>query len=83
MSRRQEPRIIDPQTHPRRYVSLRVAAIYLEMDVRTLAKYLECGTLPFSEFGARRKIAVADIAAFEASRRRVFHEKPQSVHRSA
>lgn len=86
MSRRLEPRIDDPATHPRRYVSLRVAAIYLELDPRTLGKYLESGTLAYSEFGKRRKIAVADIVAFEVSRRRsgeMFHEKRQSEHSHA
>ncbi len=86
MSRRQEPRIVAPATHPRRYVSLRVAAIYLELDPRTLGKYLESGTLAYSEFGKRRKIAIADIVVFEAARRRsgeMFHEKRQSEHTHA
>lgn len=84
VSRRIEPRIVDPTNHPRRYVSLRVAAIYLEVDPRTLGKFLDAGTLPYSEHGRRRRIAVADIVAFElARRRRVFHEKQQSAHTHA
>jgi len=86
MSRRQEPRIVDPATHPRRYVSLRVAAIYLELDPRTLGKFLDAGTLPYSEHGRRRRIAVADIVMFETSSRRsreTFHEKRQSEHTHA
>lgn len=84
MRRRPAPRIVDPQTHPRRYVSLRVAAIYLEVDPRTLDKYLQAGALAFNQFGQRRKIAVADLVAFEAAtKRRTFHEKQQSEHTNA
>jgi hypothetical protein len=80
MSRRHEPRIVDPHTHPRRYVSLRVAATYLEVDARTLAKFLDAGTLPCRHVGSRRQIPVAALPAFEAS---LFHVKQQSAHTTA
>lgn len=69
MRRRVEPRIVDPTTHPRRYVSLRVAAAYLEVDPRTLNKYLDSGLLEFEWFDRRRKIAVAELVAYERRRR--------------
>ncbi len=69
MPRRSEPSIVDPATHPRRYVSLRVAARYLEVDEKTLRKYLSCDLIAFSWFGQRRKIEVAELVAFEARQR--------------
>lgn len=67
--RRAEPRIVDPATHPRRYVSLRVAAEYLEVSRYALHNYLDERLLEFSIFGHRRKIAVADLVAFERRQR--------------
>lgn len=64
--RRAEPRIVDPATHPRRYVSLVVAAEYLEVDRKTLEKL----GIPTTPFGQRRKILVADLIAWEANARR-------------
>lgn len=80
VSRRAEPRIVDLSTHPKRYVSVRVAAIYLEVDTRTLSKFLNAGALPCRQVGSRRQIPVAALAAFEAS---LFHVKQQSAHPSA
>lgn len=71
-SRRADMRITDPATHPKRYVSLQVAAEYLEVHPTTLRKYLVQGLLDFSWFGARRKIEVTELAAFE-QRHRVKH----------
>jgi excisionase family DNA binding protein len=62
---RREPRIVDPATHPRRYVSLRVAAIYLEVDRRTLNKWIDERLIIATQFGRRRKIATQEIVAFE------------------
>ena len=67
--RRAEPRIVDPATHPRRYVSLVVAAEYLEVNRRTLHNYLDERLLEFTEFGHRRKVEVADLVAFERRQR--------------
>lgn len=67
--RRVEPRIVDPATHPKRYVSPRVAAIYLEVDEKTLRKYLRSGLLAFSQFGDRRRIEVTELVAFEQRQR--------------
>ena len=65
MKRRAEPRISDLASHPRRNVSLRVAADYLGIDRRTLNNYLAAGLLAFLQLGKRRKIAVEELAAFE------------------
>lgn len=62
---KKEPRIVDLATHSRKWVSLRVAATYLEVDRKTLGKYLETRLLAFTWFGGRRRIAVAELAAFE------------------
>lgn len=70
MIRQPEPRILDPATHPKRYVSLAVAADYLEVDRKTLGKYLEAGMLAFTVFGRRRKITVSELVAFEARQHR-------------
>lgn len=70
MRRRTEPRIVDPATHPRRYVCLRVAAAYLEVDRRTLNKYLDSGLLDATWFERRRKIAVTELLAFERRQKR-------------
>lgn len=69
--RRAESWITDPATHPRRYVSLRVAARYLEVERRTLNKYLAEGLLETVTFGARRRIEVLELLAFEERQRGV------------
>jgi excisionase family DNA binding protein len=63
--RGREPRILDPATHPRRYVSLVVAAAYLEIDRKTLEKLLQAGKLAYEHRGRRRKIAVSELVDFE------------------
>lgn len=79
--RRAEPRITDPAHHPRRYVGLRVAAIYLECDERLVRKYLDSGVLPFAWRGQRRKIELADLLAFE-ERQRVRGVPRETAERS-
>ena len=69
MRRRSEGWIVDLATHPRRYVSLRVAARYLEVDRRTLNKMLADGLLDSTSFGARQRIAIVELAAFEERQR--------------
>lgn len=70
MRRRQrEPRIVDLVTHPRRYVCLRVAAHYLEVDERHLRREMDAGRLPYSILTRRRRIAVRDLAAYESAHR--------------
>lgn len=63
--RRAEPRIVDPATHPRRYVSVRVAADWLEEEEKQVRKYLDSGLLPYAWKGQRRKILVAELVAFD------------------
>jgi len=71
--RQKEPRITDPYTHPRRYVNLTVAAEYLNLGWRTVSALVDEGKIPASEFetprGRCRKIRVADLLAYEESRR--------------
>jgi hypothetical protein len=69
-SRRAEARIDDINSERRRYVSLRVAAHYLDMDVRTLNKLIAAKLIAFSDFGLRRRIEVAELRAFEQRQRR-------------
>jgi excisionase family DNA binding protein len=64
-----ETRITDPTTHPRRYVSLVVAAEYLEVDRKTLGVWLLNRKLAFVTFGKRRKIEVSELVAFERRQR--------------
>lgn len=66
MPRRREPRIENIANHPRRYVSVRVAAEYLERDERTVRGLMELGVLGYSlTGGGRRRIEVAELAAYE------------------
>lgn len=65
LSRRAEPRIDDPATHPRRYVSLVVAAEYLEINRKTLNAFMAEGLIAYEQRGARRKIAVQELIDFE------------------
>jgi hypothetical protein len=69
--RRAEPRIDrhNPLAHPRRYVSLAVAAAYLEVDRKTLGIWLLDRKLAFSTFGKRRKVEVTELVAFEQRQR--------------
>jgi len=64
--RRTEPRLVDPATDPRRYVSLRTTALYLGVHRHTLNKFLAANLLACKWFAQRRKIAVVEIVAFEA-----------------
>lgn len=68
--RRAEPRISNPENHPRRYVSLTVAAEYLEIDRKTLRKYLAAGLLAYEQRGSRVKLAVSELVAFERRQHR-------------
>ncbi|MGE0450861.1 MAG: helix-turn-helix domain-containing protein [Vicinamibacterales bacterium] len=68
MSRRREPPIVDPATYPRRFVTQRTAAQWLEMDEKTLRKALDDGELGYTWFGQQRRIKVADLIAFESRR---------------
>lgn len=64
------PRLVDPATHPQRFVTLGVAAKYLEIDRRTLHKYLDEGLLACVRYNGRRRLEVAELAAFERRARR-------------
>lgn len=63
-----EQRISDLETHPTRYVCLIVAADYLEIDIRTLDKWIDEGRLATTPFGRRRKIAISEVRRFERAR---------------
>jgi predicted site-specific integrase-resolvase len=45
-------------------VSLVVAAAFLEVDRRTLRKYLDEGLIAYEQRRSRRRVAVAELAAF-------------------
>jgi excisionase family DNA binding protein len=62
--RRSEPRIVDPATHPRRTVCLRVAAEYLEIDERTLQTRIDDGKLKAFRDGRVCRIEVVELVAY-------------------
>lgn len=64
-TRTKDARITDPATHPRKFVSLTVAAAFLEVDRKTLSTWLANRDLAFMWFGRRRKIAVAELVAYQ------------------
>jgi hypothetical protein len=64
VDRKADQRILDPATHPRRWVSLVVAAAYLEVDRRTLRKYLAEGLIAYEQRLSRRRVAVTELVAF-------------------
>lgn len=67
--RRSEPRIVDPETHPRRTVCLRVAAEYLEIDERTLKASIDDGGLEAFRLGKVYRIELAELVAYRDRRR--------------
>lgn len=67
--RQREPRIMNPSQHTRRYVSLVVAAEYLEVNRKTLNAYIEEGLLAAYQFGARRRVRAKDLVEFEERQR--------------
>jgi hypothetical protein len=69
MRRRPEPRIVDPITHPRKTVGLRVAAEYLDMDERTLCARIERGLLPAVHDGRVWSIKLSDVVHYDEWRR--------------
>lgn len=68
--RHREPPLTSPATDPRRYVSMVVAAAYLNITRKTLGEWLDEGRLPHFNFGSRRRLLVSDIAAFERKAQR-------------
>ena len=78
VSRRPAPRIIDPATHPRPFVSLTVAATFLEMDRRALNHFIAAGKIPAYAQGRMRKLLVSDLVAFKSEQ-----ERPLPALRSA
>lgn len=70
--RRPDPRIVDPATHPKAYVSLRVAAFFLDdMDERTVRARIEEGQLPAIRDGRVYRIKVLDLVAYKQRRERL------------
>lgn len=65
--RRAEPRIIDPATHPRREVCLRVGAKFLGLDERTLRARIESGVIAAKRDGKIYRIAVEALVRYEQS----------------
>lgn len=81
--RRAEPRIVDPRTHPRRTVSVRVAADYLEIGVPTLRKLMRAGQIAYVRLTPRdTRIEVTELVDFWSARR-VPRETLVSISKSA
>jgi excisionase family DNA binding protein len=66
--RRAEPRIVDPATHPRKRVGLRVAALFLDVDERTMRARIETGEIPAWRDGRVYRIEVSDLVRYRARR---------------
>jgi excisionase family DNA binding protein len=64
LGRRPEPRIESLETHPKRHVCLRVAAEYLEVDVRTLGKWIHQGLIVAVPYGKHRRIPIEALRTF-------------------
>jgi excisionase family DNA binding protein len=69
--RRKEPHIVDPLTHPRRSVCLRVAARYLGVDERTLRARVESGAIEARRDGKVYRIEVDDLVRYNERRAQV------------
>lgn len=67
--RRAEPPIVDPATHPRQSVCLRVAADFLGLDERTVRARIEEGYLHADRDGKVYRIAVTALQDYVAARR--------------
>jgi hypothetical protein len=67
--RQKEPRIIDPRSHPRTHVGLRVAAAYLGLDERTVRARIESGELDAVVDKRVYRISVGDLMLYDARRR--------------
>ena len=59
--RRKELRIVDPATHPRRQVSLIVAAEYLGIDRRTLHKLIDEGQIATVRIGCFQRVPIGEL----------------------
>lgn len=66
VARRPEPRIVDPATHPKKWVNLTVAAEFLEMDRRALNLYIADGQAHAELKGRRLRMHVTEVARFKA-----------------
>lgn len=66
MSGRQpDPRIVNPETHPYRWVTFTVAAEFLEMPRRALREYADEGKLSYEFKGKRPKIHIDELLRFQ------------------
>lgn len=63
--RRPEPRITDTTTHPRQHVGLRVAALYLELDERTLKARVDEGRIDCEIDGRVYRFSLAVLVAYK------------------
>lgn len=67
MSRTPEPRLVDPATHPRRSVGLKVGADFLGMGERTLRRRIEEGLIPAYRDGKLYRIKVRELVRYKAA----------------
>ena len=65
MSRHPDPPLVDPATHPRRTVSLSVAAKFLGVHAETLRARIEAGLLPAYRDGKVYKIQVRALVRYQ------------------
>lgn len=82
VSRKPEPRIVDPDTHPRPFVSLTVAARFLDIDRRALIHFIAAGQIAAYAQGRMRKVRVADLVAFKSEQDRPLPPSAAIVSRA-
>jgi hypothetical protein len=63
--RQPEPRIVDPSTHPQKWVNLSVAAEFLGMDRRALHLYIAEGVVTVEPRGRRYKMHIDEAVRFK------------------
>lgn len=63
--RPREPRIVSLAAHPRPYVSVAVAAEYLQLHEQTVRARIECGLLDVIRDGRVCRIPLASLMAYE------------------
>ena len=68
--RRREPSILDPLTHPKSSVCLRVAAEFLGMDIRTLRSRINLGKIPVWQDEKIYRINIEDLIAYQAAKQK-------------
>jgi hypothetical protein len=79
--RHREALIVDPETHPRRKVCLRVAAAFLGMGERAVRARIEDGDIDAMVNGKSYRIDVNALVAYRERLRFVSRENLSAINR--